>query len=76
MKVMNTGTELLLTRTAVIRWDDGDEKLATFALIPQNWVARELSAHPFDESVFYWLDAYEWISFGVGYGQDGWHVIE
>jgi hypothetical protein len=63
------------TQDAEIRWSNGDVNTATFALIPQDWQDKDMSQHPADDSVFYWLDAYEWISFGYGFQADNWTVI-
>jgi hypothetical protein len=68
--------EIIQTREANIRWMDGEVVKRTFALIPQNWVNADLSKHPMDDSIFYWLDAYEWLSFGIGFDGDEWIVTD
>jgi hypothetical protein len=68
--------EPILTRTALIAWnDDGEQVERTFALIPEDWKDKDLSEHPADELIFYYLDAYEWIRFSVGESNGDWTVI-
>lgn len=64
-QVIVIDAEPVLTRRAIIQFN-GEEttELVTFGLIPENWVNRDLEQHPADDSIFYWLTAYEWIRFG------------
>jgi len=68
--------EVIQTRQAYVHFLNSSESQTprTFALIPQNWADQDMSEHPLDEDVFYWLDAYEWMSFGVGFSTDYWTV--
>jgi len=63
------------TQDAEIRFNTGSTATVTVGLIPQDWQDKNMANHPADESVFYWLDAYEWISFGYGFQADDWTVI-
>jgi len=79
-EIMVIGGEPVLTRTALVAWnEDGTDNTSaqrTFALIPENWLERDLEEHPADELIFYWLDAYEWIRFAAGDSfADDWTVI-
>jgi len=50
-----------------IQWhNDKSEEVKTFALIPNDWKGKELSNHPADGEVFYWLEPAEWITLGAG----------
>ena len=50
-----------------IQWkDDTEEAVKTFALIPEEWRGKDLSKHPQDEEVFYWLEPAEWTALGAG----------
>lgn len=50
-----------------IQWkDDTSEAVKTFALIPDEWKGKDLSNHPQDAEVFYWLEPAEWIALGAG----------
>lgn len=59
-----------------IKWkDDGKEEIKNFARIPEEWRERDLSEHPEDESVFYWLTPEEWIALGAGESYADFDVI-
>jgi len=50
-----------------IQWhNDNSEAVKTFALIPDEWQGKDLSNHPQDGEVFYWLEPAEWIALGAG----------
>ena len=59
-----------------IQWkDDTTEAVKTFALIPEEWRGKDLSKHPQDEEVFYWLEPAEWIALGAGETYADFYVV-
>jgi len=76
-EIMVIGGEPILVREISIRWHDEDEETTrTVALTPENWQDKDISQHPADDSIFYWLDAYEWIRLANGDDFGDWTVIE
>jgi hypothetical protein len=75
MQLMTAGIEIIMTREETIRFDNGETASVTFALIPEEWQDEDLEGHPADDSIFFWLSAYEWIGFGYGFQAGNWTVI-
>ena len=60
-----------------IQWKgDTSEAVKTFALIPDEWKGKDLSNHPQDAEVFYWLEPAEWIALGAGETYADFDVID
>jgi len=69
-------SELSTVRMRIQWHDDKSEAVKTFALIPNDWKGKELSNHPADGEVFYWLEPAEWLTLGAGETYADFDVID
>lgn len=66
------------TSTVLIQWDKYPEPEPTevvIGLLPDHWESEDISNHPSDDSIFYWVTEDEWDELTIGFSNGEWTIV-